>query len=100
MNKKNVIGKDALRWVGQGSEDKNQETPVPAEEVSLAEEASPAARVRRFTLHLPETIIETLRNAAWYDRVTIRSIVEGALAKHLQTLELERGEEYPDRVAV
>ncbi len=92
--KKNVIGKAALQWVGQGSEDKQQKTPVPAEEAPLA------ARVRRFTLHLPETIIETLRNAAWHDRVTIRSIVEGALAEHLQTRELERGEEYPDRVAV
>lgn len=92
--KKNVIGKDALQWVGQDSEVKKQETPAPVEE------ASPAARIRRFTLHLPETIIKTLRNAAWYDRVTIRSIVEGALAEHLQARELERGEEYPDRVAV
>ncbi len=89
-----MIGKDALRWVGQGREDKKQEPPTPAEE------ATPAARIRRFTLHLPETIIETLRNAAWYERVTIRSIVEGALTQHLQTRELERGEEYPDRVAV
>ncbi len=92
--KKNVIGKDALRWVGQGGEDKKQETTSPAVKIP------PAARVRRFTLHLPETIIQTLRNAAWYDRVTIRSIVEGALAEHLRTRELERGEEYPARVAV
>ena len=92
--KKNVIGKDALRWVGQGSEDKKQETTSPAVKIP------PAARVRRFTLHLPENIIETLRNAAWYDRVTIRSIVEHGLAEEIRRREIERGEEYPERVAV
>lgn len=92
--KKNVIGKDALRWIGKGAEDTKQETLAPTEK------ASPAARVRRFTLHLPENIIETLRNAAWYDRVTIRSIVERGLAEEIRRREIERGEEYPDRLAV
>ena len=86
MSKKKVVDDDVLGWIGKTSQDAGREAP--------AEKVSP---VRRFTLHLPADLIETLRRAAWWDRVTIRSIVETGLATHMDNLEQQRGSAYPPK---
>lgn len=51
----------------------------------------------RFTVQLPEDLVEQLRDVAYEDRVTLTDLTQDALAGLLRRLEKERGEPYPKR---
>ncbi len=55
---------------------------------------------RRYTLHLPETLIERLRDAVyWTPGLTLAQLAEGALREAVDALEAERGGAFPKREA-
>jgi hypothetical protein len=63
--------------------------PVPA--------AQPRVKKERYTLNLPEDLIEQAKNAAWATRRPLTIIAEEGLRRELARLEKERGEPFPPR---
>jgi hypothetical protein len=58
---------------------------------------SPAAKpqTKKITTPYPVELIERARDAAYWDRTTLASILVKALADVLDRMEKERGESYP-----
>lgn len=53
---------------------------------------------KRFTVHLPQDLIERARNAAyWKPGLTLASLAEQALREYIDKLEVEQGESFPQR---
>lgn len=66
------------------------ESPAPAQ---------PPAKTQteKFTTPYPVELLERARNAAYWDRTTLASILVQALADALDRMEQARGEPYPPR---
>jgi hypothetical protein len=53
---------------------------------------------KRFTVHLPNDLIERARNAAyWKPGLTLASLAEQALREYIDKLETEQGGAFPQR---
>jgi post-segregation antitoxin (ccd killing protein) len=81
----------------------------PAAEVppAVAPAAAPVPAVsarptkKRFTVYLPEDLIERARNAVyWSPGLTVADIAEAAFRAEIDRLEAEKGERFPQREAV
>jgi hypothetical protein len=68
--------------------------PLPAQEKSLAETKVSNEKI---TTPLPIYLLERARNAAYWERVTLRSIILEGFIQALDRMERERGEAYPPR---
>lgn len=79
---------------------------APAQEVTERPVVKPTAptggpaggRKERFTVHLPQELVERIRNAAyWTPGLTLARLVAEALSDHLDRLEQERGGSFEHR---
>jgi hypothetical protein len=71
-------------------------TPTKPQEAKAAEPVSKPV-TEKITTPYPVELIERARNAAYWDRTTLASILVQALADALDRMEQGRGEPYPPR---
>lgn len=72
-----------------------EKAATPAADFAVQERAETKKRV---TFHMPTDLIERTRNAVfWTSGATLAGLVEEAVAAHLDKLEKERGEPFPQR---
>src|SRR5512135_733941 len=57
----------------------------------------PALETEKITIPFPVELAERVRNAAYWDRLTLAGIVTAAVQEALDRMEQERGEPYPAR---
>jgi hypothetical protein len=91
--RKSTIGSNPLDAVvpakRRGDAEADETTTVTADERPTKE---------RFTVQLPVEVTERARNAVyWTPGATLADLVAEALAKHIDDLERERGEPFPER---
>lgn len=62
-----------------------------------AEEPARSAATEKITTPFPADLIERIRNAAYWERLTLTGIIVQAVAEAIARMEQERGEPYPPR---
>lgn len=76
---------------------RKQRVQLPQREQREHGEQKTTGQRQRFTVHLPEALVERLRLAVyWTPGLTLSDMAEKALASAADKLEKERGEAFPD----
>jgi hypothetical protein len=76
--------------------------PAPVESPRAVPEQpgkKPALEMEKITIPFPVALAERVRNAAYWDRLTLAGLVTEAVQEALDRMEQERGEPYPPRAS-
>jgi hypothetical protein len=74
-------------------QEQEQEKP----EATAAQEPGHAPATEKITTPFPGDLIERVRNAAYWERLTLTGIIVQAVTEAVARMEQERGESYPPR---
>jgi len=76
-------------------------TPAKTGQAKPANEPPPVEKpaTEKITTPFPVDLIERVRNAAYWDRLTLTGIIVQALTDAMNRMEKERGEPYPPRTS-
>lgn len=95
--KTSTISHDPYAFIGTPTATKPQ--AVQPEQPTAPPPPVAKPQMEKMTTPYPAELLERARDAAYWDRTTLASILVNALADALDRMEKERGEPYPPRAS-
>lgn len=95
--KQRTISHDPYAFIEAQPESPPAQQEQEKPQATAAQEPTQAPATEKITTPFPADLIERVRNAAYWERLTLTSIIVQAVTEAVARMEQDRGESYPPR---